>query len=77
MSDLQAAPIDITTGTTTAPSGTLLALMARREQQIISLRCEHDLTQPEIGARQGISPMHVSRLLRQAIAGLQRQAGER
>jgi RNA polymerase sigma-B factor len=55
----------------------LLARLPRREQQILSLRFEHDLTQSEIGARLGISQMHVSRILRKAIADLQRLAKER
>lgn len=38
-----------------------------REQEIVRLRYEEDLTQSEIAERIGISQMHVSRLLRQAL----------
>ena len=54
----------------------LLARLTPREQQILSLRFEHDLTQSEIGARLGISQMQVSRIVRKAIADLQRFAAE-
>jgi RNA polymerase sigma-B factor len=39
-----------------------------REREILRLRFEEDLTQREIGERLGISQMHVSRLLRRALA---------
>jgi RNA polymerase sigma-B factor len=54
----------------------LLARLPPRELQILHLRFEHDLTQSEIGARLGLSQMHVSRILRKAIADLQRLAAE-
>ena len=60
-------------------SATLAPLLARltpREQMILSLRFEHDLTQSEIGAMLGCSQMHVSRLLRRTIAYLQQIADE-
>lgn len=60
-------------------SATLAPLLARltpREQMILCLRLEHDLTQSEIGAMLGCSQMHVSRLLRRTIAYLQQLAGE-
>ena len=60
-------------------SATLAPLLARltpREQMILSLRFEHDLTQTEIGAMLGCSQMHVSRLLRRTIAYLQQLADE-
>ena len=60
-------------------SATLAPLFARLtpfEQQILSLRFEHDLTQSEIGALVGVSQMHVSRVLRRAIAALQQLATE-
>lgn len=41
--------------------------LTRRERQIVALRFEHDLTQAEIGARVGLSQMHVSRVLRTAL----------
>ena len=49
----------------------LLTRLTPREQQILRLRFEHDLTQSEIGALLGISQMHVSRILRRTIAQLQ------
>jgi RNA polymerase sigma-B factor len=64
---------------TAEASATLAPLLARltpREQQILSLRFEHDLTQSEIGELVGISQMHVSRSLRRAIATLQQLAAE-
>jgi RNA polymerase sigma-B factor len=41
-----------------------------RERQTLRLRFEHGLTQREIGARIGVSQMHVSRLLRRALGKL-------
>jgi RNA polymerase sigma-B factor len=41
-----------------------------REREILRLRFEDDLTQAEIGELMGISQMHVSRLLRRALAEL-------
>ena len=38
---------------------------------MLELRFGHDLVQREIGERLGISQMHVSRLIRQAITTLQ------
>jgi RNA polymerase sigma-B factor len=49
----------------------LLATLSEREQEILRLRFEHDLTQAEIGRRLGVSQMHVSRLIRQSISTLQ------
>ena len=40
------------------------------EQKVVSLRFLHDLTQREIGEQIGYSQMHVSRLLRRALARL-------
>lgn len=45
----------------------LLSHVPVRERQIIELRFTDDLTQSEIGARLGISQMHVSRLLRRTL----------
>jgi len=53
----------------------LLARLTPREQQIVRLRFEEDLTQSQIGALLGISQMQVSRILRRAIADLQTIAG--
>jgi RNA polymerase sigma-B factor len=61
-------------------SATLEPLLARlppREQEILRLRYERDLTQAEIGSLTGISQVHVGRLLRTAIAELQQFATQR
>jgi RNA polymerase sigma-B factor len=58
-------------------SATLEALMSvlnDREREVLRLRFEEDLTQSEIGQRVGVSQMHVSRLLRQAITRLRENA---
>jgi RNA polymerase sigma-B factor len=44
--------------------------LPRREQKILLLRFYGDMTQAEIGARLGISQMHVSRLLAHALGYL-------
>jgi RNA polymerase sigma-B factor len=44
--------------------------LTRRERQIVQLRFQDDLTQAQIGAIVGLSQMHVSRVLRNAIAKL-------
>lgn len=49
---------------------THLALLSRREQQILKMRFFESLTQSEIAARVGVSQMHVSRLLAQALTTL-------
>jgi RNA polymerase sigma-B factor len=48
----------------------LLARLPERDRLILRLRFEQELTQNEIGQRLGISQMHVSRLIRNAIATL-------
>ena len=52
--------------------GTLLAAgldaLDERERQIVELRFFHELTQSQIASEIGISQMHVSRLLRRALA---------
>ena len=48
----------------------LLNTLSDRERTILRLRFENDLTQAEIGARLGISQMHVSRVIQQAITTL-------
>jgi RNA polymerase sigma-B factor len=45
----------------------MLAGLSDRERAVLDLRFREDLTQAEIGERVGISQMHVSRLIRQAI----------
>jgi RNA polymerase sigma-B factor len=47
-----------------------------RQQQILKLRFDEDLTQTEIGDLLGISQMHVSRLLSRAIEDLRVRLGE-
>jgi RNA polymerase sigma-B factor len=44
-----------------------------REREIVRLRFGHDMTQSEIAERIGVSQMHVSRLLRSAIAVLREE----
>jgi RNA polymerase sigma-B factor len=41
--------------------------LPEREQLVLTLRFEQDLTQAEIAARIGVSQMHVSRLIRRAL----------
>ena len=53
----------------------MVSVLSDREREILRLRFEEDLTQSEIGHRVGLSQMHVSRLLRQAVARL-REAGQ-
>ena len=48
----------------------LLAGLGARERRALHLRFHHDLTQAEIARRIGCSQMHVSRILRQALAQL-------
>jgi RNA polymerase sigma-B factor len=50
-----------------ATLGALARSLTAREREIVRLRFEEDLTQAEIGAIVGLSQMHVSRVLRQAI----------
>jgi RNA polymerase sigma-B factor len=52
----------------------LMASLSEREREVLRLRFAEDLTQSEIGARVGVSQMHVSRLIRQAIARLREAA---
>jgi RNA polymerase sigma-B factor len=52
----------------------LMSMLSDREREVLRLRFAEDLTQSEIGARVGVSQMHVSRLIRQAIARLRAAA---
>jgi RNA polymerase sigma-B factor len=52
----------------------LLAQLPARERLVLRLRFEDDLVQRDIARMLGLSQMHVSRLIRQAIAKLQRSA---
>jgi RNA polymerase sigma-B factor len=45
----------------------LMRVLTDREREILRLRFAEDLTQAEIGVRVGVSQMHVSRIIRQAI----------
>jgi RNA polymerase sigma-B factor len=51
----------------------LLRHLSHREREILRLRFDEDLTQAEIGQRIGLSQMHVSRLLRNALEKLRRE----
>jgi RNA polymerase sigma-B factor len=53
----------------------LMSVLSDREREVLRLRFAEDLTQSEIGARVGVSQMHISRLIRQAVAQL-REAAE-
>jgi RNA polymerase sigma-B factor len=53
----------------------LMRVLSDRERTVLRLRFEQDLTQAEIGERIGVSQMHVSRIIRQAVARL-REAAE-
>src|SRR3954462_4921307 len=46
------------------------SILSQRDQVILRLRFEHDLTQNEIAKRIGVSQMQVSRLIRQSLARL-------
>jgi RNA polymerase sigma-B factor len=54
----------------------LLDVLTEREREVLRLRFVEDLTQSEIGARIGVSQMHVSRLIRQAVVRLREEARE-
>jgi RNA polymerase sigma-B factor len=55
-------------GATIAP---ILRELSERERRILQMRFVEDMTQSEIAEQVGISQMHVSRLLRRALAALQ------
>src|SRR5918998_1491343 len=55
----------------------LMTRLDAREREIIRLRFQEDMTQSEIGERIGCSQMHVSRLVRGAIAKLAAAAAAR
>ena len=52
----------------------LMRVLNDREREVLRLRFEEDLTQAEIGERVGVSQMHVSRIIRQAITRLREVA---
>ncbi len=59
-----------------ATIGTLSRSLTAREREIVRLRFEEDMTQSEIGQIVGLSQMHVSRVLRQAVDKLRTAARE-
>jgi RNA polymerase sigma-B factor len=61
-------------GATIAPT---MKALSERERMILHLRFVEDLTQSEIADRIGVSQMHVSRLIRRALARLRAVARER
>lgn len=54
----------------------LLRTLPEREQRLIALRFVHGMTQSHIAQELGISQMHVSRLLTQALQRVRAQAGD-
>jgi RNA polymerase sigma-B factor len=52
----------------------MMSVLSDREREVLRLRFVEDLTQSEIGHRVGLSQMHVSRLIRQAVARLSEAA---
>jgi RNA polymerase sigma-B factor len=56
-----------TTAEHRATIGALTKSLTPREREIVRLRFDEDLTQSEIGEIVGLSQMHVSRVLRQAV----------
>src|SRR3954471_8107226 len=69
----RAAAVDA--GFETAEQAAVLAralnALSERERALVRLRFEEDLSQSEIGRKLGISQMHVSRLLRRALARME------
>jgi RNA polymerase sigma-B factor len=58
-----------------ATLGQAVRRLPKLERRILYLRYGEDLSQREIAHRVGVSQMHVSRLLRRALAGLREQLG--
>ena len=54
----------------------LMRVLNEREREVLRLRFAEDLTQAEIGDRVGVSQMHVSRIIRQAVSRLRAAAEE-
>lgn len=54
----------------------LLASLPEREREIVRLRFDEEMSQVDIAAVVGVSQMHVSRLLRRALAQLREEAGD-
>ena len=59
-----------------ASIGPALKTLPERERLILHLRFVEDLTQSEIAQRIGVSQMHVSRLIRQALEDIRLVAGQ-
>ena len=76
MDALDAPDTDIPAADDRVMLDSLLATLDPRSEEIVRLYYQHDLTQAEIGRKLGYSQMHVSRLLRQAIAQLTTTAAE-
>jgi RNA polymerase sigma-B factor len=53
----------------------LLGTLPKQEALVLYLRYFHDLTQSEIGARIGMSQVHVSRLMRAGLARMRERVG--
>jgi RNA polymerase sigma-B factor len=56
--------------------GPLVEALPERERSILMMRFYGNMTQTQIGARLGISQMHVSRLLAQTLTGLRERLNE-
>jgi RNA polymerase sigma-B factor len=54
----------------------LTSCLGARDRELVRLRFEEDLTQRDIADRVGLSQMHVSRLLRDALGALAERLGE-
>ena len=54
----------------------LMRVLSERDRGIIELQLRENRCQREIGELLGLSPMQVSRLIRRAVARLERAAGE-
>ena len=52
----------------------MMSVLSDREREILRLRFAEDLTRSEIARRVGLSQMHISRLLRQAVTRLRETA---
>ena len=51
-----------------------MSVLSDRDREVLRLRFAEDLTQSEIGARVGVSQMHISRLIRHAVGQLREAA---
>lgn len=60
-----------------AELGPYLRRLSQRERRILALRYQEDLTQTEIGRHEGMSQMHVSRILRHVEGELREAVGTR